>query len=130
LSEPGTVSAAGGGAADWPVPDIAIVCGLPMPFEAIVIVPERAPATSGVNCTLIEHDDSGLTNAPGVQVLLTMLNSAGLLLETLEICTAALPIDETFFACTGLPTPTDTVPNANGEGIESWLVTPPPKVAR
>lgn len=96
----------GGGPPVWPVPDIAMVCGLPSPFDAIVIVPDRAPATSGVNCTLIEHDDRGLTNAPAVQVLLTIENSAGLLLLTLEICTAALPMLETFFACTELPTPT------------------------
>ena len=71
-----------------------------------------------------------MTNAPSLQVRLTIGNSAGLLLVTVVIWTAALPMLLTVLAMIELPMPTPTVPNAAAVGIASWLVTPPWNVCR
>ena len=131
FAEAGTVSVPwGGGPPVPPVPLTANDCGLPMPLLTTLIWPLRAPVAAGVNCRLTWHDDNGLTNVPGMQVVLTIVNSSGLLLATLVIVTAALPMLLTLRDTTELPMPTPTAPKFTAAGIASWLVAPPWKVAR
>ena len=94
------------------------------------LVRHRVPVAAGVNWRFTVHDESGFTNAPAVQVPPTIVNSRGLLLVTDVSWTAALPMLDTVFVTTLLPTPTVTVPKFAAVGIESWLVTPPPNVCR
>jgi hypothetical protein len=126
----GIVSAGVPAPAVCPVPLTANDCGLPTPLLTMLIWPLRVPVAAGVNWIFTVHEESGFTNAPAVQVPPTIANSRGLLLVTDVSWTAALPMLDTVFVTTLLPTPTVTVPKFAAVGIESWLVTPPPNVCR
>jgi hypothetical protein len=121
----GTLSA-GEPATVWPVPLTANDCGLPVPLLVTVIWPLRAPDAAGENWTLTVHDEPGFTVAPSVQVRLTIANSDGLLLVTVVIWAAAVPVLLIVFATTELDAPTLTVPKFAAAGIVSAGVPAPP----
>jgi hypothetical protein len=100
-----------------PVPLVLIVCGLPTPLLVTVIVAARGPATDGLNVTPTEQLAPALTV---VQELVAMVNSAGVLLTTLDMETAVPP---TFVMVTdvgGLVVDTVWLAKLIEPGIDNW----------
>jgi hypothetical protein len=112
----------GCGEPDVPVPLALIVCGLPVPLLATVIVAARAPVVDGLKVTLTEQ----LAPAPTVeQVLLTTANSDGLLLVTPDTVTAEPPVLVIVALLAALVAPTFWLPKLIDAGIDNWPgVTP------
>jgi hypothetical protein len=100
-----------------PVPLALIVCGLPTPLLMTVIVAVRAPATDGLNVTPTEQLAPALTV---VQELVAMVNSAGLLLTTLDTDTAVPPMLVIVMLLTALVVDTVWLAKLIDAGIESW----------
>ncbi|HVO88269.1 MAG TPA: hypothetical protein VMV45_06985, partial [Casimicrobiaceae bacterium] len=90
-----------------PVPDTAIVCGLPAPLLVMVMVPLRAPVAAGVNVIEIVHVALALSV---VQPELDTPNSEGALLAMPEMATALPPVLVTVTLCAALVVPTVCVP--------------------
>ena len=80
-----------------------MVCGLPGPLLATVIVALRTPGADGWNVTLNVHEAPAFTV---VQVYPLTGNSALLLLVIAATVTAALPTLVTVTACGPLAVPT------------------------
>ena len=100
-----------------PLPDRAIVCGLPTPSLTTEIDPLRAPAAPGLNVTPIEQLPPALTVA---HVELAMVNSLGLLLDALETDTAVPPMLVIVTVLAALVVATVWLPKLIDPDIASW----------
>jgi len=104
------------GLAPAPVPLAEKFCGLPVPVLVTVNVAFLAPDADGLNAMPTWQLPPAATDA---QLLLVMMNSAGLLLTTLDIVTDWPPMLVIVAVCDALCTLSAWLPNDNAAGIWS-----------
>ncbi len=101
-----------------PVPESAIVCGLPLALLVMVRLPVRGPAVSGVNVTSIVHVAPGATDTPHADenekspltLIDVMVRLPGPLLVMVTVCG-------------GLVVETGRVANVSDDGVNVMIGT-------